>query len=48
MESMSEITKGLELVLGPDTGDLRMRIGMHSGPVAGGVLKGHKTRFQLL
>ena len=28
-----EITRTLELALGPDTGDLCMRFGMHSGPV---------------
>lgn len=33
--------------LGPDTGDLQMRIGIHSGPVTAGVLRGAKARFQL-
>jgi hypothetical protein len=42
-----ELTRELEVVLGPDTGDLRMRVGLHSGEVTAGVLKGSKTRFQL-
>lgn len=33
--------------LGNDTGDLQMRIGIHSGPVTAGVLRGAKARFQL-
>jgi Adenylate and Guanylate cyclase catalytic domain len=33
--------------LGPDTRDLRLRIGLHSGPVTAGVLRGQKLRFQL-
>ena len=28
-------------------GDLSMRIGLHSGPVTAGVLRGEKSRFQL-
>jgi class 3 adenylate cyclase len=33
--------------LGPDTRDLMLRIGLHSGPVTAGVLRGRKSRFQL-
>ena len=33
--------------LGPDTGDLGIRVGIHSGPVTAGVLRGEKSRFQL-
>jgi Adenylate and Guanylate cyclase catalytic domain len=33
--------------LGPDTRDLTLRIGLHSGPVTAGVLRGQKSRFQL-
>ena len=44
---MNELTKRLEVDLGPDTGDLKLRIGMHSGPVTAGVLRGEKSRFQL-
>jgi Adenylate and Guanylate cyclase catalytic domain len=33
--------------LGPDTKDLMLRIGLHSGPVTAGVLRGQKSRFQL-
>ena len=42
-----ELTKELELSLGPGTADLGIRIGMHSGPVTAGVLSGEKARFQL-
>ena len=31
----------------PDTGDLAMRFGLHSGPVTAGVLRGDRARFQL-
>ena len=31
----------------PDTGELGLRAGMHSGPVTAGVLRGEKSRFQL-
>jgi class 3 adenylate cyclase len=33
--------------LGPDTVDLQLRTGLHSGPVIAGVLRGAKARFQL-
>ncbi|CAJ1949207.1 unnamed protein product [Cylindrotheca closterium] len=39
--------KNLEKTLGPDTSDLGLRIGLHSGPVTAGVLRGEKSRFQL-
>jgi uncharacterized protein (DUF2267 family) len=35
------------LQLGPDTGDLRLRIGIHTGPVTAGVLRGENARYQL-
>ena len=41
------LTKKLEVTLGPDTGDLAMRMGIHSGPVTAGVLRGERSRFQL-
>jgi class 3 adenylate cyclase len=44
---MMVITKRLEVELGPDTADLGLRIGLHSGPVTAGVLRGEKARFQL-
>lgn len=47
MKKMNELTQHLETTLGPDTGDLSMRIGLHSGPVTAGVLRGEKSRFQL-
>jgi class 3 adenylate cyclase len=42
-----EVTKDLEVTLGPDTGDLCLRLGMNSGPVTAGVLQGEKSRFQV-
>ena len=42
-----EVTRKLEVRLGPDTGDLRMRFGLHSGPCTAGVLRGERSRFQL-
>lgn len=47
LEKMEILTKDMERTLGPDTGDLSLRIGMHSGPVTGGVLRGERSRFQL-
>ena len=32
LSSLQRITKELEVILGPDTADLTMRIGLHSGP----------------
>jgi class 3 adenylate cyclase len=47
MMKMSKLVKQLEVTLGPDTGDLSLRIGMHSGPITAGVLRGQRSRFQL-
>ena len=47
MSAMHKLTRDLEVTLGPDTGDLGLRIGLHSGPVTAGVLRGERTRFQL-
>jgi hypothetical protein len=47
LEKFNELAKQLEITLGPDTGDLAMRAGLHSGPVTAGVLRGDKSRFQL-
>ena len=44
---MKEVTRDLETQLGPGTGELTMRFGLHSGPVTAGVLRGDKSRFQL-
>ena len=48
MTTMTEVVHTLELTLGPGTSDLAMRFGLHSGPVTAGVLRGDKSRFQLL
>jgi class 3 adenylate cyclase len=47
MQRARQLTKKLEVTLGPDTGDLTMRAGLHSGPVTAGVLRGERSRFQL-
>lgn len=44
---MRELVSKLELVLGPGTADLSIRVGLHSGPVTAGVLRGDRARFQL-
>jgi len=47
VEKFGEVTKKLEHQLGPDTADLGLRVGLHSGPVTAGVLRGERARFQL-
>jgi Adenylate and Guanylate cyclase catalytic domain len=42
-----ELVKELEATLGPGTSDLTIRVGLHSGSVTAGVLRGEKARFQL-
>lgn len=44
---MRLVTKSLEAGLGPETSTLDLRIGLHSGEVTAGVLRGEKSRFQL-
>lgn len=44
---MKKMTGELEALLGPGTSELGLRIGMHSGAVTAGVLRGEKSRFQL-
>jgi class 3 adenylate cyclase len=44
---MHELMSKLELVLGPGTADLTIRVGLHSGPVTAGVLRSERARFQL-
>ncbi|GAX13385.1 3',5'-cyclic-nucleotide phosphodiesterase [Fistulifera solaris] len=46
-KKMAEVTESLELKLGPDTGELALRCGLHSGPVTAGVLRGERSRLQL-
>ena len=42
-----DLVRKLEVTLGPGTGALEMRFGLHSGPVTAGVLRGQKSRFQI-
>ena len=44
---MGSVCTRLEATLGPGTADLALRVGLHSGPVTAGVLRGEKSRFQL-
>ena len=44
---MNHVLNELALELGEDTNQLRMRVGLHSGPTTAGVLRGIKGRFQL-
>lgn len=46
-QQFNDLCSLLENTLGPETGDLKLRIGLHSGPVTAGVLRGQKSRFQL-
>jgi len=46
-DELHKLTRSLEVSLGPETSDLVMRFGLHSGPVTAGVLRGQKSRFQL-
>lgn len=39
MQTVNDLTKKLEVTLGPDTGDLQIRVGCHSGPVTAGVVR---------
>ena len=46
-DTMSKVTSTLKDTLGDGTTDLDIRIGMHSGPVTAGVLRGDRARFQV-
>eukprot|EP00980_Cylindrotheca_fusiformis_P010899 scaffold2482_cov116-Cylindrotheca_fusiformis.AAC.9 len=47
LKKMKDATLKLEVSLGPDTSDLDLRTGIHSGQVTAGVLRGQRSRFQL-
>lgn len=47
LEGLGPLLGSLVPTLGDDTNELRMRIGLHSGPVTAGVLRGEKSRFQV-
>ena len=47
MVDMKRITRQLEKSLGAGTNDLDLRVGLHSGPVIAGVLRGERARFQV-
>jgi class 3 adenylate cyclase len=43
----NSLTRELEKQLGPETGDLKLRVGLSSGPVIGGVLLGGDSKFHI-
>ncbi|KAL3930610.1 MAG: hypothetical protein SGBAC_011690 [Bacillariaceae sp.] len=47
VDRFGQLVGMLEMTLGPDTGELGIRVGIHSGPITAGVLRGDKSRFQL-
>ena len=47
MAEMKVVTRRLEKTLGSSTRELSLRVGLHSGPVIAGVLRGERARFQL-
>jgi class 3 adenylate cyclase len=47
MTALSQVTREISDRLGKETLDMKMRIGLHSGSVTAGVLRGEKGRFQL-
>jgi len=47
MHKMPDVVRKLEILLGPDTADLELRIGINTGQVTAGVLRGDRARFQL-
>jgi class 3 adenylate cyclase len=47
LRKMKTVILGLKNELGLETADLALRVGLHSGPVTAGVLRGEKARFQL-
>jgi class 3 adenylate cyclase len=47
LRKFQELTKKLEGELGPGTSNLGLRVGLHSGSVTAGVLRGDKARFQV-
>lgn len=47
VNKMSLLVRDLEVELGPDTAELGIRVGVHSGQVTAGVLRGERARFQL-
>ena len=48
MSAFKRVTEQLERSLGPDTGDLSIRVGLHSGPVTAGVLRGERVSSHLV
>ncbi len=47
LSKFNYLTTEMEKQLGPETGDLKMRIGLSSGPVVGGVLLGGDSKFHI-
>lgn len=48
LEKFHQVTQMLEVSLGPDTAELGLRVGLHSGPVTAGILRGSGGRYQVI
>lgn len=47
LQALDSLTKQMERTLGPETGELTMRFGLHSGPCTAGVLRAERARYQI-
>lgn len=47
VQDMAKVRRKLAVTLGPDTADLKLRIGLNSGPVTAGVLRGKRLSTHL-
>lgn len=47
MAKMNDIVVKMSASLGNDTCELRFRVGLHSGSVTAGILRGQRARYQL-
>lgn len=45
--AFGSLVSQMEGQLGLGTSELKIRVGLHSGPITGGVLRGERSRFQL-
>jgi class 3 adenylate cyclase len=47
LQALDSLTKQMERTLGPDTVELTVRFGLHSGPCTAGVLRAERARYQI-
>jgi class 3 adenylate cyclase len=48
LQKMGELTRKLEVRLGPDTAELELRVGLHTGQVTGTILHTKCLQFSFL